>query len=218
MNAARPISVSSCPEVLVYPDIRDAKRFYAFAAHPRVARDDAGAPQISLMIFGKTSGGRFTASGGQFTGTFGLAVTGIERADIERELDGAIVYPDWIDSKVTVDVTDGVSVDGNASLAGANECVVSAMLTGPQADALRQAWISRSHSMRVEYVVGIRASTQSVASSETVQGHSTAASSKSHGLRVDLSLTQSGRVQMTLEGAIEPGGLNLSRCIQTIGL
>ena len=219
MNAtAPPISVSACPEVLVYPDLRDIKRFYAFAAHPRVSRDEAGVPQISLMVFGKTIAGRFNASGGQFTATFDLRVNEAERIAIEAELEGTILYPDWLDTEVIVDVTEGVTVRGNASLAGANECVVSAMLTGPQADSLRQAWTGKSRGMRVQYVVGLRASAESTASSESTQTHFTATSAKSHASRLDFTLTQAGRVQMTLESLVEPGVLELANRIQTIGL
>ncbi|MCC6588930.1 MAG: hypothetical protein IT168_19695 [Bryobacterales bacterium] len=219
MNAAAPpIPIALCPDVLVFPDIQDAKRFYAFAAHPRVSRDETGAPLISLIIYGKTTASQFVASGGQFTATFDLAISHAERAVIERQLQGSVLYPDWIDTEVTVKLIDSITGKGNASLAGPNECVVSAMLSGPQADSLRDAWLKRTSGLHVQYVVGMRGAAQSAATSDASRNYAAGASTQSYSSRVSLSVTHAGRVQMTVEGAIQPGLLDLSGRIQTISL
>jgi hypothetical protein len=215
---AQPLPISGYPGVLVYPDAQDSKRFYAIAARPRVARDESGAPLINLILFGETSGGRITLSGGQFSATFDLAVTPAERAAIERQLQGSVMYPDWLDAAVTVDLGEGVSASGTPSLAGSNECVVAATLSASQAAALRDEWSRGLSRARVRYDVTLRTSDQTRNTAASSKTFSSGTSTQSMFSQFDFRTTQASQQQMTLESGIADGDLDLSDRVHMINL
>lgn len=143
------------PGVRVYPDHADHTRFYAVPEAPRVARDEQGRPALSLLVFGRGSGPNLKVLGGQVLLTLTLALTDAERqaltAALEQPLNRdlprdappvrvTLLSPEWLEGQVTAHLLPGLDLTGQPSLMAANECVLSANLTGEQATELQRAW------------------------------------------------------------------------------
>lgn len=79
-------TVDELPNVDIYPDHDSPTRFYAVPTAPRVAVDDAGKPQISLLIYGKGQGAARQLLGGQITLTTMLGLTEAERRTLPAAL------------------------------------------------------------------------------------------------------------------------------------
>ena len=62
-------------DVWIYPDDRTESGFYAIPAHPRVAVDSQGNPEISLVLYGRGKASNFEATGGIFTLTVCLGLS-----------------------------------------------------------------------------------------------------------------------------------------------
>jgi len=63
-------------DVLVYGDDTAKTVFYALPARPRLALDEQGRPQLSLVAYGSKGAAGFTARGGILTLTTSLQLTG----------------------------------------------------------------------------------------------------------------------------------------------
>ncbi len=214
----QPLPISGYPDLLVYPDVQDATRFYAFAARPRVARDDSGVPLINLVLFGKKSGDQMMLSGGQFSATFDLAITPVERTTIERQLQGSVIYPEWLNATMTLDLCEGVSIPGTPSLVGSNECVVAATLSASQATVLRDEWSHGLPQVRVCYEVTMRTSELLRKITGSVDNLSNETSRWSTVSRFDLQTNQVSRQQMTLKCGIAARDIELFSRVHMICL
>ena len=80
----RPITVATAPDALVYADTDDPLRFFAFAAHPRLAPALSGRPGVGLMAFRSTPSGPL--DGAQLAVTLTLGLTEDERLRIAAAL------------------------------------------------------------------------------------------------------------------------------------
>jgi hypothetical protein len=75
LDPTQRFTVADVPGVWIFPDDGDAAGFYALPAAPRIALDEAGRPQLGLVLYGKTSRGSFVANGGILTLTTSLGLT-----------------------------------------------------------------------------------------------------------------------------------------------
>jgi hypothetical protein len=135
--------------VVVFGDDRDPAAVYALAAAPRIARDEQGRPELSLVLYGaRGADGRFEARGGLVSLT---TTTGIEPAEERAVLDARArrAAPgsaptrrsaDFTEGRVSVRLTPDVSLEGAPSLVGDNRCSFSVRLDRDPAVALRSAW------------------------------------------------------------------------------
>jgi hypothetical protein len=105
MLRAERISFAELRDVLVFPDDASETLFYASSAKPRLVRDDDGKPEISLLPYGKKSGGVFAPSGGVMSATVSLALTPAEEKQLNELLRKRVAAPEivpvpWLDGEV----------------------------------------------------------------------------------------------------------------------
>ena len=84
LNADARLTIDAVPGAIVYADNMDRGRVYAFAASPRIALDENGVPQLSLLLY--RHGKDAPPEGGQLTLTTSLALTDGERAGVAAAL------------------------------------------------------------------------------------------------------------------------------------
>jgi hypothetical protein len=184
LNPASHFRVDEVPGVDVYADHAAPGRFYAIPTKPRVALDDAGRPQISLLLYGRGQGPSWQPAGGQVLLTTTLGLT----ADEQRRLRAALAQrlanqaiasgpggpagraavpdaagleissPDWQAGEVKATLVDGVELAGRPSLGSANECAMMATLAADSALRLRQAWNDGLREARIAYRLQVVAS------------------------------------------------------------
>jgi len=204
-NAA--FHVPSWPAIVIYPDDADATLFYGCAERPRVARERSGEPAVSLMVFGRRGPGPLVASGGQFTITVNLQVSEHEQRGIEAALGGRLIYPDWIESEVTLQRPPDLSLTGAPSMMGANECVLSATLEPSQASRLARDWPRVLQDATLRYRVTMRSAATEVLETRTHTEAGPAKATRATDSTLEATARTAGPLKAVLEG---PPGLDAS--------
>jgi hypothetical protein len=156
--------------VRAFPDDVRPGTFYLVPVAPAIARDDAGRPELSFIVYGRKGADGFRGEGGILTLTTMLQVSRAQH-DAAREAiserlaseTGSGQSPsieispiDWVGGRVTVSLAEGVRLEGRPSLSGANNCALSANLKEPGAGALAQAWKDGLPDARIRYDMRIR--------------------------------------------------------------
>lgn len=185
-----PLALEGVADVIVYRDDTAQTVFYALPAKPRVALDDQGKPQISLVAYGKRVPEGFKARGGILTLTTALQLTPEEvqnvRAALTRRLARDFPQPpdtpplapelrpvEWLEGSVELTLVPGVGASGRPSLFGSNQCSFSTNLDARQIEPVLEAWTKRLPDSSITYRLKLRAaqpgsSTTHVSSFESV--------------------------------------------------
>jgi hypothetical protein len=174
--------LSGLPDVWFYPDDRTPSGFYAIPAHPSVAVDDQGQPQISLVLYGSRQGVDFEARGGIFTVTvcLGLSAAQAKTATslLAHRLTQAgtagraqLLSPDWQQGTVELELGQDLVWQEKSSLVGDNRCAFNVKLSAEQVKTLTAAWKKGLPNSSVTYHVVLRSS--SGKSSQSASGSST---------------------------------------------
>jgi hypothetical protein len=115
LDPTQRFTVTDVPGVWIFPDDGDAAGFYALPAAPRIALDEAGRPQLGLVLYGKTSDGSFVANGGILTLTTSLGLTEDEGRTLIPILSRRLAGPAPEDARPTGDA----AVPGDTSAVAA---------------------------------------------------------------------------------------------------
>jgi hypothetical protein len=223
LNADARLAIDAVPGAIVYADSADRGRVYAFAAGPRLALDEDGAPQISLLLYGH--GKNTPPEGGQLTLTTSLGLSDGERASIAAALAPSppsgpepdrpagssgdprtqaagkalqIVSPDWLSGQVVVHLADGVELAGRPSLSGANTCAMAASLDAGQARTIMAAIRDGLPDSAATYSVDIAAVRSGAAAAEWTQTRPERTSS----VRLEAAITAGERLHLELRGPL----------------
>jgi hypothetical protein len=163
-----PLALDDVPDVIVYRDAAAKTAFYALPARPRIAMDEQGTPQLSLMAYGKRTQAGFKATGGILTLTTALQLMPEEtqrvRASLTKRLARDFPQPpdtpplepelrpiEWLKGSVELTLVPGVSLTGSPSLFGGNQCAFSANLDARQIEPLLKAWKKRLPGSSITY-------------------------------------------------------------------
>jgi len=229
------VPIPDAPLAMVYRDDRDAARFYAFAGHPRVALDDAGHPQLSVLVYRR--GKENPPEGGQLTLTTSLALTAAEKLAVGRaaaaalappgrgpdpsrvpaalEARGAptIVPPEWLSGEVSVHFADGIDMTGRPSLAGDNTCVLTAALDAAGAAAAERAVTGGLADTLASYAVEIAVGRSSRRRTETIRE----APGRRFAYGLDVGITEAERQHLDLAGPLSIDLAGGADVLTTIG-
>jgi len=242
LNLEAPVIVAEAPEAAVYADDRDPWRFYAFAARPRIALDDAGKPQLSVLIWRR--GRDAPPEGGQITVTTTLALTPDEQAAVARAVapppraaeraagtpvaavvGGAmagpagqtrspiIVAPDWLAGEVTVHLAEGLELHGQPSLSGANTCALASSLDAAGASAALRAVEGGLVEAKAQYSVDIAVGRSMGDRTE----HSERGPHGASSYRYEIAVTHADRERLDLVGPLSIRSANPTDVLTTIG-
>jgi hypothetical protein len=230
IDVKRRFTVPEVPDVWVFPaGERDVTGFYAYPAAPRVARDDRGAPEANLVVYGsKVAGGAFAPRGAVLTLTTTLDLTPEETAHLRSALSrkvaaqaggGAppaamLLSPDVVAADVEVRLADGVVLTGAAATTGGSRCSFNIKLDAAQTRSLRAAWDRGLPDARATYRLRLRPGP----SAATVELHQATWSEqtgtqRTEGSTSDLTVSRDAATagSLTLEGPLGPaGGLGAS--------
>lgn len=229
LDPSAPSHVPEVPGVTVYPDHDDPMRFYAVPDHPRIARDERGRPQLSLLVYGRGQGAAMKPLGGQLTLTVTLALSGAERERLasvleERLMDASLppgvtlVSPEWLDGEVYAHLAEGVDVTGQPSLMGANEGVLSLNLTPEGAQSLRRAWEDGLPGATLRYQLTTRAAEREEASAAVGQSAYDDSSRSFVQTSARVRTTRATHLPLTLEGPLGLSGGELQGSLQVTSL
>jgi hypothetical protein len=173
LDGDRVIAFPALPNILVFPDNESSSSFFAVSAKPRLARDEAGEKQISLLMYGKRSEGKFNATGGILTLSVSLGLWTDEEETLMGELKRYLIssspadpsappptpillgFP-WEDGTVTLSLTPETTATGRPSLTGDNRCSFNIKLNTAQAKAISAAWADHLRDSSVCYETSVR--------------------------------------------------------------
>ena len=213
--------LSGLSDVWFYPDDRTPSGFYAILAHPRVALDDQGKPQISLVLYGSRQGADFEARGGIFTVTvcLGLSAAQEKRATsllahrlTQQGIAGRaqLLSPDWQQGTVELELGQDLVWQEKPSLMGDNRCSFNIKLSPEQVKTLTEAWKKGLPNSAVTYHVVLRSS--SGKSSQSASGSSTTTQRDGGHVRQEQSSWQRSTISASTPYAMElRGPLGLSQ-------
>jgi hypothetical protein len=163
------------PDVWFYPDDRTTSGFYAIPAHPKVATDSQGKPEISLVLYGSRKGSDFEAKGGIFTATVCLGLSSEQGKLALSLLAGRqasstgrpqLLSPDWQQGEVELELARDLAWREKPSLVGDNRCSFNVKLSSDQAKTLSEAWRKGLPNSSIAYHVALRSSSGRVSKSE----------------------------------------------------
>ena len=220
------------PGVLVFPDDRLETGFYAIPEVPRVAVDDGGTPQISLMLYGRKKGTKLEVTGGLLALTTTLQLTPAEEETLRRAMPRKLaelhppapdapppvpqrLSPEWLESEGKVQLIPGLELQGKPSMTGTNVCSFQSKLTADQAKDLQKAWKDGLRDAKTSYRLAVRAAPRAGSTYE-VRSASEVSSKMSSldGTRRDTSsfgipstVTQAAPLPLLLEGPLRAEGL-----------
>ncbi len=166
-------TLSGLDDILIYPDDGSAESFYAVPAKPRIARRDDGAPEISLLLYGKRKGQPFDPTGGVFSLTVSIGLSKEEEgklvALLKQRLAKSITDPTapipiprllamhWLDGTCELLIQSKIVATERPSMFGDNRCSFSMSLSEVQARWLQQAWRDQLRDLQVRYLVTVQA-------------------------------------------------------------
>jgi hypothetical protein len=225
MDVERRFTVPEVPDVWVFPaGARDVTGFYAYPAVPRIARDDRGAPEASLVVYGaKGGGGAFEPRGAVLTLTTTLDLTAEETARLRSALSRKVATeaeggappaavlrsPEVVAAEVEVRLADGVVLTGAAATTGGSRCSFNVKLDAAQTRSLRAALDRGLPDARISYRLRLRPGP----SASTVELHQAAWSERSdtqrtEGSTSDLTVSRKAATagSLVLEGPLGPTG------------
>lgn len=220
------------PGVLVFPDDRLETGFYAIPEVPRVAVDDGGAPQISLMLYGRKKGAELEITGGLLALTTTLQLTPAEEETLRRAMPRKLaelhppapdapppvpqrLSPEWLEAEVMVRLIPGLELQGKPSMTGTNVCSFQLKLAAGQAKELEKAWKGGLRDAAASYRLAVRAapragSTYEMRSASKVTSRMSGLGGthqETASLGVESSTTQAAPLPLTLEGPLRADGL-----------
>lgn len=212
LDPVAPFHVPEVPGVTVYPDHANPARFYAVPDQPRIARDERGRPQLSLLVYGRGPGA-VTPLGGQLTLTATLALGASERERLVAALEGrlaagslppgvTLISPEWLDGEIHAHLAPGVELTGQPSLMGANEGTLSLTLTPEGASALRRAWADGLPGATLRYQLTTRAAEREETSAAAQQSAYDDALRSFAQMSARMSTARAIRLPLTLEGPL----------------
>lgn len=212
LNPAGRFALPELPGVLLFPDDRLETGFYAIPEVPRIAVDDGGAPQISLMLYGRKKGTELEVTGGLLALTTTLQLTAAEEETLRRAMPGKQrLSPEWLEAEVKVRLLSGLELEGKPSMSGANACSFQLKLTADQAKDLQKAWKGGLRDAAASYRLAIRAAPRA---GSTFEMRSAAKAASHRGIQQETSsysvqstTTQAAPLPLTLEGPLRAEGL-----------
>jgi hypothetical protein len=155
----QPFKFPELPHVTLYPDSNEGNVFYALP-EPHVTKDDAGQPQVSLVLYGRKERGVLQVQGGQFSLTLGLALEAHEEYQLRHLLaeklkpeQPRLSTPPWHKGQVEVRLLAGMVLTGTPSLVGGNEAIFMKDLSPQEAKALEEAWSQGFPDSKITYVL-----------------------------------------------------------------
>jgi hypothetical protein len=166
------IALPALPDILVFPDDESSSSFFAISAKPRLARDETGQKQISLISYGKRIGGTFDPTGGILSFTVSLGLRTDEQESLLAELKRYLArsssidpsapapapillgFP-WATGAVTLSLTPNITATGQPSMTGDNRCSFNIKLDAPQAKAISAAWQNNLRDSSVCYETSV---------------------------------------------------------------
>jgi hypothetical protein len=213
-------TIPELPGLLIYPDDGQDAGFYAIRASPRVATDDDGVPQISLVLYGRKEGAALRIRGGLLALTTTLQLTADEENAVRRALPrllaerasprrgaGApapqLLSADWLDGEVDARLTQDLTLSAKPSLIGANQATFNKNLGATDAERLRKAWDGGLPDGWIRYrlqVRGARGHSTVEVREVTERQRGTASTSERASFAVKTSGAQSRPSSLTLEG------------------
>ncbi len=223
-------TVPGLPGVSIYPDDRLPGGFYALPAAPRLAVDEAGAPQISLVLYGKKKDGEFQATGGLLALTTTLELSAAEEkalgggGRLAERLGGAPqrLSPEWLEAEVEVSLIPELTLRGKPSMSGANQCAFNVNLGAEQAKALQKAWSGGLEKASLSYRLQVRAAPRAGSSfelrssSETVGDGTSSHTTSAYDVRS--AVHQAAPLPLLLAGPLAVSGNDLRQRVSTVGL
>jgi hypothetical protein len=185
LDTRNPIVLEDVADITVYRDDAERTAFYALPAKPRLALDDQGRPQLSLVAYGSRGPSGFKARGGILTVTTGLQLSADETERVRQSLikwlkrefpqpdDAPPLLPelrpmDWMAGTVELQVVAGLSATGSPSLFGGNQFSYSANLDAQTVGDVLLAWERRLPDASITYRLTARAPGRSTSSTRTV--------------------------------------------------
>jgi hypothetical protein len=168
LDTRNPVVIDEVADVIVYRDDASQTVFYAVPAKPRLALDEQGKPQLSLVAYGKKGPAGFKARGGILTLTTALQLTGAEAEGVSHSLASRLAreFPqpedvpplvpelrpiEWVKGSVELQVIPGVVATGRPSLFGGNQFSHSANLDAQTIGAVLEAWERRLPDASISY-------------------------------------------------------------------
>jgi hypothetical protein len=212
LDPTRRFTLPGMPGVLLFPDDRLETGFYAIPETPRVAVDDGGTPQISLMLYGRKKGTELEVTGGLFALTTTLELTPAEEEALRRAMPGKQrLSPEWLEAEVKVRLLPGLELAGKPSMTGANVCSFQRKLAAGEAKNLQKAWKDGLRDAAASYRLAVRAAPRA-GSTHEVRSVSKVASQggtrrESSSLDVHSTVTRAAPLPLTLEGPLRAEGL-----------
>lgn len=241
LNPSSAFMLAALPSILIYTDHAVAGRFYVMPNAPRIARDAAGLPLISLLLYGRGQGSQRKLMGGMFTLTTDLALTAAEQSLLveslkvhlvetgapcttpNEQLTPEVMNPEWLDGTVQVQLTSTLSVSGTPSLLGDNRCTLSLNLNAENAQSLQKAWEEGLPDATVTYQGHVPAAQQD--QSTTSLGESYRKSEQpgqqfQHTTQIDLSFDRTTTIHhpLTLNGPLLLSAQERSERLQVVNL
>jgi hypothetical protein len=214
------ITLPALPDILVFPDDESSSSFFAISAKPRLARDETGEKQISLLIYGKRIGGTFNPTGGILSLTVSLGLWTEEEETLLAELKRYLMrsspadssappptpillgFP-WVAGTVTLSLTPDTTATGQPSMTGDNRCSFNIKLNAAQAKAISAAWGDhlRDSSVRYETSVHVGPPSQSRTEFKTSRVLSRDQDQSSVSMAVDLTTSSSQATPLMMKFA-----------------
>jgi hypothetical protein len=230
LDPTRRFTLPELPGVLVFPDDHLETGFYAIPEVPRVAVDDGGTPQISLMLYGRKKGTELEVTGGLLALTTTLRLTPAEEETLRRAMPQKLaelhppapdapppvpqrLSPEWLEAEVKVQLIPGLELQGKPSMTGTNVCSFQSKLTADQAKDLQKAWKDGLRDAKTSYRLAVRAAPRAGSTYEMTSQLSSQVSSfdgilrEASSLGVHSTTTQSAPLPLTLAGPLRAEGL-----------
>jgi hypothetical protein len=230
------LTIAEFPDLLIYPDDEDQRAFYAIRGSPRVATDEDGLPQISLVLYGRKEGVDVRVHGGWLGLTTTLQLTAAEARAVDDALTRRLAArisrpagapatlprlraPDWLDGDAQVRLSSELALSGTPSLIGGNQATFSQTLDAAQAERLRAAWIDGLRDGWIRYRLRLRGPRghSSIEIRETTQRQRRDTSSSERSTFDATTVrTAAGPLSLTLEGGLGIAPTDLRRRIKTV--
>jgi hypothetical protein len=170
LDTTQRFSVPEVPGAWIFPDDGDPRGFYAVPSAPRIALDENGRDELSLVVYGRTHHGSFVPTGALLTLTTSLELSAEEtqallailsRRTAAEPSEGAqppvhLLAFDAESGEAEAALTEGLVLRGAPSLTGGFRCSFSEKLDAEQARSLQTAWDGGLADARLSYRLRLR--------------------------------------------------------------
>jgi hypothetical protein len=174
LNPHAELAVPAEFDLLAYRDTEDPALIYAVPTTPRWARKANGRAAVSLMVYLRKADR--TAVGGQLIITLDLHLAREELEGLSQlaripvapgEVEPPppkVIFPNWLDGRVRVELVDGVGAEGSPSMVGENSCSMAVEIGAEHIAEVLAAWEDGLPQARATYQVLVQSAVQASAS------------------------------------------------------